>query len=107
MLFKQAAESVNYSKIIESVVGKDGTDSPSPFRKILGQETRLEKYLSNSSSTIIKPPATRKSDLWLPKNVQAAVDLHVREVANLKLQTLTELVHKLIEICENEILMAR
>ena len=106
-LFQQAADSVNYTKIVEYYAGKDGFESPSPIRKILGQETRFDRYLSGANTTLIKTPTTRKNDLWLPKNVQAAIDLHVKEVANSKITSLAELIFKLVEICDNEIFMAR
>lgn len=81
-------------------------NSPSALKKILGHEPRLEKFL-NGSHQPIKPPTQRKADLWLPKNVMAAIDLHVREVGFSSYKTLTELIYKLNEVCENDLHRAR
>jgi hypothetical protein len=98
-----AANSVNYTEIITFCINRDSVESPSGFRKILGgHEARIDKHLTNQIITV-KTPLQRKSDLWMPKYVIAAIDMHVREISNFNLKSLTELIYKLNEICENDL----
>ena len=105
-ILQNAANSVNYNEIINFYAGKDGNNSPSTLKKILGHEPRLEKFLSSYQAPL-KPPTQRKADLWLPKNILAAIDMHVREVGFASYKTLTELIYKLNEVCENDLHRAR
>lgn len=103
-VMQTAAESVktNMSEIISFYVSRgDSTESPSAFRKILGGgEARYDKL---NPVTTIKTPLQRKSDLWLPRHVVAAIDLHVRELISQNLPSITDLIYKLNEICENDL----
>jgi len=99
-VIQNAANLVNYKEIINHYAAKD-LHSPSGLKKILGHDTRLEKLLN--LQTPIKPATQRKADLWLPKNTLAAIDMHVREIALESYKTLTELIFKLNEVCENEL----
>lgn len=105
-MIQNVANSVNYNEIINHYANKDGNNSPSTLKKILGHEPRFERFLNNFQ-TPIKPVTQRKADLWLPKNVVAAIDLHVKEVGNINCKTLTEVVYKLNEVCENDLHRAR
>lgn len=104
-IFQQTANSVQFSDIVNVYVNKE-QNSPSTLRKILGHDGRLSEkhYISNHP---IKPPAQRKSDLWLPKNVSAAIDMHVREISYSSYKTLTDFIYKLNEVCENDLQRAR
>ena len=105
-IIQGAANSVNFAEIINYYVQKEGNSSPSALRKILGHEARIEKILTQYQ-TPAKMPAQRKFDLWLPKNILAAIDMHVREVGFSNYKTLTEFIYKLSEICENDLHLAR
>lgn len=98
-----AANSVNYNEIISYYVSRDSNESPSGIRKILGghYETRLDKHLNPVIT--VKTPLQRKADLWLPKHVVAAIDLHVREISYHGFKSITDLIYKLNEICENDL----
>lgn len=102
-VMQTAASSVNFTEIISFYVSRDSTESPSGFRKILGghSEARLDKHLN--PVVTVKTPLQRKADLWLPKHVVAAIDLHVREMSYHSFKSLTDLIYKLNEICENDL----
>jgi len=100
-IIQNAANSVNYNEIISHFAAKDSHHSPSALKKILGHETRLDKLLNFQAP--IKLATQRKADLWLPKNDLAAVDMHVRQIGQGSYKTLTELIYKLNEVCENEL----
>lgn len=102
-VMQTAAENVkaNLSEIVSYYVSRESTESPSAFRKILGGgEARYDKL---NPVITIKTPLQRKTDLWMPKNVVAAIDLHVRELSGQNLNSLTELIYRLNEICENDL----
>lgn len=105
-VIQNAANSVNYNEIINHYAGKEGNNSPSAFKKILGHDARFEKFLS-SFQTPLKPANQHKADLYLSKNVLAAIDLHVKEVSFASYKTLAELIFKLNEVCENDLHRAR
>lgn len=111
-IMQTAANSVNFAEIVSFWVasrgggtgglGSDSTESPSGIRKILGHhETRLDKH-ANPVITV-KTPLQRKADLWMPKHVIAAIDLHVREISYHNFKSITDLIYKLNEICENDL----
>ena len=98
---QQTANSVQYNEIVKAYVNKE-QNSPSTFRKILGHESRSsEKHFFTNHQ--IRPPAQRKSDLWLPKHVLAAIDMHVREICYTNFKTITDFIYKLNEVCENDL----
>lgn len=100
-IMQTAANSVNFTEIISSFVSRDSTDSPSGIRKILGGgESRSDKL---NPVITVKTPLQRKADLWLPKNIVAAIDLHVREISYQSFKSITDLIYKLNEICENDL----
>ena len=105
-VIQNTANSVNYTEIINHYAGKDGNNSPSALKKILGHEAKFDKFLVNFQ-TPIKPANHRKADLWLPKNVLAAIDLHVKDIGYNNYNTLTEIIFKLNEVCENDLHKAR
>jgi hypothetical protein len=106
-VMQTAVNSVNYTEIINYYTHKDSNGSPSALKKILGHEARIEKFLNNFPNSQIKPPLQRKADLWLPKHVLAAIDLHARDVCMTNYKSITELVYKLNEICENDLHITR
>lgn len=107
------ANSINYAEIINWYVNKESNGSPSGLRKILGHEPRIEKFLNNYQSLQIKPPVQIKNQTLLPKPVSTAIDWHVFELHDkefkkpIEFKTLTELVFKLSEICENDVQTVR
>ena len=105
-VIQNAANSVNYNEIINHYAGKEGNHSPSGFKKILGHEARFEKFLGSFQAPI-KSTGQHKADLWLSKNVLAAIDIHVKEMSFSNYKTLTEIVFKLNEVCENDLHRAR
>lgn len=104
-VMQTAANSVNYADIISYYVQRDSNESPSGIRKILGghHETRLDKHLNPVIT--VKTPLQRKADLWMPKNVIAAIDMHVRDTITYtsNIKSITDLIYKLNEICENDL----
>lgn len=88
-------------EIISYYASRDSNESPSGLRKILGGgEARFDKL---NPVITVKTPLQRKSDLWMPKNVIAAIDLHVREISFHSFKSITDLIYKLNEICENDL----
>lgn len=106
-VIQSAANSVNYSEIINYHLTKDTNESPSGLRKILGHEAKIEKYLANNQTTQIKPSVQRKADLWLPKYLISAVDSHVRDVCFANYKNITDIIYKLNEICESDLNIVR
>ena len=97
------ANSINYIEIIKSHISKE-QDSGSTFSKILGHSDS-KAQINNLAS--IKSPLKRKQDILPPKLIINVVDSHVKDVANDRYKTLTELIFKLREICENDLHMIR
>ena len=108
-IMQTAASSVNFTEIIKYYTQnhKDTNSSPSALRKILGQENKTDKFTNNFPNTSIKLPVQRKADLWLPKNVVAAIDMHVKDSCYVNYKNITELIFKLSEICENDLHIIR
>lgn len=102
-VIQNAANSVNYSDIINYYVSKDLSGSPSGFRKILGHEARIDKFLVNNQSIQIKPPIQRKADLYMPKFLTHAIDSHVRDICFVNYKNLTEIIYKLNEACDTDL----
>jgi hypothetical protein len=116
-VMQSAAASVNFTDIVKNFSNNDSS-SPSALRKILGHEKHFQPgsiernpstngAISPQTNLLSKASMQRKSELWLSKHILAAIDLHVKEVSALNIKTLTELVFKLNEICENEVHMVR
>ncbi len=105
-IIQQTASSVQFSEIVSIYVSKEQNSSPSTLRKILGHDGKHHHFATSHQSPI-KPPAQRKNDLWLPKNVMAAIDMHVKEVSFASYKTLTDFIYKLNEVCENDLHRAR
>ena len=101
-----AVNSVNYTEIINYYISKE-TSSPSTLRKILGHDGKNDKYSISHQTAAIKSPMQRKADLWLPKQVLAAIDLHVKDVCFANYKTITDFIFKLYEICENDLHIVR
>lgn len=102
---QNAANSVNYAEIIKYFVNRDMIETPSGIRKILGHETRIERF--QTQSITLNSSMQKKVDIILPRYVLSAIDLHVKEVGFQNFKTLTELIYKLNEICENELSLVR
>lgn len=106
-VMQTAANSVNFTEIIKfySQNHKEVANSPSTLRKILGHDSaKTEKFTSTHQNlSTIKAPLQRKADLWLPKNVVAAIDLHVKDACYVNYKNITELIFKLSEICETDL----
>jgi hypothetical protein len=103
---QSAANSINYTDMINYYISKE-VNSPSTLRKILGHDGKNDRYSNNHASSSLKPPMQRKADLWLPKQVIAAIDLHVKDVCFAHYKTITEFIFKLYEICENDLHIVR
>ena len=108
-VMQTAASSVNFTEIIKFYSHNYTNNSPSTLRKkILGHENKNDKFSNNLiNSMLIKPPMQRKVDLWLPKNVIAAIDMHVKDSCYSSYKNITELIFKLSEICENDLHILR
>jgi hypothetical protein len=108
-VMQTAASSVNFTEIIKFIShnSKDTNSSPSTLRKILGHENKSEKFSNNFPNIPIKAPIQRKADLWLPKNIIAAIDMHVKDSCYGTYKNITELIFKLSEICENDLHILR
>ena len=106
-VIQNAANSVNFAEIINFCSHKETANSPSALRKILGHEPKAEKFINNFLSSSIKAPVQRKADLWLPKHVLSAIDLHVRDTCYANYKNITELIFKLCEICESDLHIIR
>jgi hypothetical protein len=101
------ANSINYIEIINSHISKE-SDSGSTLSKILGghSDSKSEKSQANNLTTI-KSPIKRKHDILPAKIILSVIDSHVKDVANDRFKTLTELIFKLKEICENDLHLVR
>ena len=107
-IIQQTASSVQFSEIVSIYVSKEQNSSPSTLRKILGHDGKHHHHhFAASHQSPIKPPTQRKTDLWLPKHVMAAIDMHVKEVSFASYKTLTDFIYKLNEVCENDLHRAR
>lgn len=104
-VLQNAANTVNYSEIINFYVNKEVSGSPSGFRKILGHEGRSDKQLNNQIQ--IKSPLQRKADLFMPKYVISAIDYHVKDICFSNYKTITEIIYKLNEVCDCNLNLVR
>lgn len=96
------ANSINYIEIINSHVSKE-SDSGSTLSKILGHSDSKSEKSTIGNLAAIKSPIKRKQEILPPKIIINAIDSHVKDVANDRFKSLTELIFKLKEICENEL----
>lgn len=111
-IMQAAANRINISEIVNYTIQKE-TSSPSALRKILGgggggggagrdnDSKSIEKLLAQPSSM------HRKTDTWLPKNVQSAIDMHLRDICYPSYKSLIEFIYRLNEICENDLQTVR
>jgi hypothetical protein len=108
-VMQNIASKVNYIEIVNYFIKEDSANSPSTLRKILGKDSKPEKTFTpkHYTTTALIQPLQRKSDLWFPKHVIAAIDSHVRDVSRENFSCLTDFLFKLTEICENDLHVIR
>lgn len=106
-IMQATANRINVSEIVNYIIQKE-TSSPSALRRILGggagrdnDSKSIEKLLAQPSSM------QRKTDAWLPKNVQSAIDLHLRDICYPSYKSLIEFIYRINEICENDLQTVR
>jgi hypothetical protein len=100
------ANSINYIEIINSHISKE-SESSSTLSKILGHSDSKSEKSQIGNLSAIKSPNKRKHDILPPKIIINAIDSHVKDVAQDRYKTLTELIFKLREICENDLHLIR
>jgi hypothetical protein len=105
-IMQAAANRINLPDIINYIIQKE-TSSPSALRKILGGAGR-DNDLKTVEKLVAQPSSMqRKTDAWLPKNVQSAIDLHLKDICYPSYKSLIEFVYRLNEICENDLQTVR
>lgn len=104
-VLQNVANTINYSEIINFHINKEISGSPTGLRKILGHESRADRFSGNQIQ--IKTPLQRKSDLFMPKYVQAAIDSHVKDMGIMHFKTIADVIYKLNEVCDCNLNLVR